>query len=338
MPIKTKRTKKTTKNKSKNKTKSKTKKTTRKKSSINKTKNIEPKVDEDFFTDLDTSMSYDDMTKDGILEKLKDKLLHNVFTTRYQYLSWFNRFNRGYELVDFLTFYIKNFLQANNPIINEIYLYVRNNNINRFSDFTDHYYLKNKIVWIREKLVNALDKFITSDTPPLYYSDLASLFLRPKNIYLLKDNDYFITRREDDYKNKLEEIKNLINTSKQPPKPPPSPPSPPSYSSPPPSYSSPSPPPPSYSSPSPPPQQLPKEPLYDKNYIDNLKKGYDVPDSEINARIKRAEENGIVDPNTKRPYEGLEDLYQEILDGAAGFKNKKKINKSKILSFTNFFL
>lgn len=213
MPPKSKKSKKSKKTKSK-------RKITKKKTSVSKKNTTEAKVPDDFFADLDTSMSYDDMSKEGILEKLKDKLLHNIITTRYNYLTWFGRFNRGYEFVDFLTFYIKNFLQANNPIVNDIFLYARNNSVNRFSDFSDHYYLKNKIIWLREKLVDALNKYILRDTPPLYYSDLASLFLRPKNIYLLKDNDYFITRREDDYKTKLEEIKNSINALKTAPPPP----------------------------------------------------------------------------------------------------------------------
>ena len=146
-------------------------------------------------------MSYDDMSKEGIFEKLKDKLLHNILTTRYNYLSWFGRYNRGYEFVDFLTFYIKNFLQVNNSIVNDIYLFARNNNVNRFSDFSEH----------REKLVESLDKFIIKDTPPLYYNELPSLFLRPKNIYLVRDSDYYITKKDDEYKTKLEEIKKNIN-------------------------------------------------------------------------------------------------------------------------------
>ena len=72
------------------------------------------------------------MSKEGILEYLKNKLLQNILSTRYSYLSWFNRFNRNYQYVDFLTSYIKYFLQLNNHVINEIYLYTRNNNMNSF--------------------------------------------------------------------------------------------------------------------------------------------------------------------------------------------------------------
>lgn len=317
MPPKNKKSKTTKKKNTKKKTTKK--KITRKKSSVTKKNNIDvdTKIIDDIFTNLDTSMSYDDMTKDGILEKLKDKLLHNILTTRYNYLPWFTRFNRGYEFVDFLTFYIKNFLQANNPIVNEIYLYTRNNNINRFSDFVDHYYLKNKIIWLREKLVSALDKYIIHDAPPLYYSDLASLFLRPKNIYLLKDNDYFITRREDEYKNKLDEIKNSINalkntsTSYKPPPPPPQPPSAPS----------------------------PK--IYDKEYLDTLK--IDAEHASDELLQKRAERGfeALKDPKTGLIPPELEDLYNDILEGKAGFKNslnKFPLTKNIINSFTNMFL
>ena len=108
--------------------------------------------------------------------KNQNKLLQNILKTRYSYLIWFNKFNRNYELVDFLTNYIKAFLQLNNHTVNEIYLYIRNNDIKNFSDFNDCIYLKNKIILLREKIIESLDKYIIKNSPPQYYSDINDFF------------------------------------------------------------------------------------------------------------------------------------------------------------------
>jgi len=175
-------------------------------------------------TNLNTNLfEYNDVSKDGIIEYLKNKLLNNILNTRYIYMSWFNRFNRTYQLIDFLTAYINAFLQLNNYTINEIYLYSKDNNIRSFSDFSDHIYIKNKIILLREKLINSLDKFIIKGTPPIYYTDLDTIINPLKNIYILDNTNI----KKDILKEVDDKIKNAMPTIPPPPPPPAAPPAPP---------------------------------------------------------------------------------------------------------------
>jgi hypothetical protein len=183
------------------------------------TKNIDNDtniIDND--TSIDDFVSLNDMSKAGILEYLKNKLLQNVLKIRYTYLTWFNRFGRNYELVDFLTYYIKAFLQLNNATVNEMYLYIRNNNIKNYDDFNDHIYLKNKILLLREKIIDSLDKYIIKGAPPQYYTDINDIFGLRKKIYVLEPSlDYPDNIKKDILKEVDEKIKNIKSTNIPPP-------------------------------------------------------------------------------------------------------------------------
>ena len=212
MPIINKKNKYKSKSKSKNKKSISKKKKSKNKKSITKKKNTVPEINTNVNLDkndtIDAYVSLDDMSKDGIFEYLKNKLLQNILKTRYSYLTWFNKFNRNYELVDFLTNYIKAFLQLNNYTVNEIYLYIRNNHVNNFSDFDDFIYLKNKIILLREKLIESLDKYIIKNAPSQYYSDINDYFGIRKKVYILEPTlSYPDTIKKDILKEVDEKIK-----------------------------------------------------------------------------------------------------------------------------------